>query len=625
MARRFNEESRMQGLRFADLEFDAGQRRVWRGKSEIELPKLSFDLLAALIEAAPNSLSTDELMDRVWQDAVVSPATVAKRVELLRQALGDDSDEPRYIALVRGHGYRLIPGVGPADAMAQKSRKPLVVTVVAALVIAAFALQYFSSRDVPPPDKSIAVLPFVSMTEVPGDEIFADGLTEELSHALARMSDLKVTGRTSSFYFKGRNEDLREIGETLGVAHVLEGSVRRSGDQLRVTAQLISADDGFHLWSEAYEREMSDVIEIQKDIAQNVAAKMRVSILDDSSTDGLADIAISPEAYALYLEAVSQSPYGKGVGLGEAQALVERVNELAPDFAPGWNRLAAIHGRRLFFGDPSYGLTPQQSLGIMHDAVQKALALDPYSGEVYANQAGIAWVFERDAAKAAPLIERALELDPWNLDLVSFAADFAKHIGKLEEALELEELLVARDPLCETCRLNLTRSYMFAGRYDEAEQQFRTMQSRGGGFHWSLGVVLLMKKLPEQALESFNKHNSFEYLKLQGRAMALHDLGQTEESRKALGKMRNSWGHEYPNATAQALAWVGELDEAFEWLERSLPEGTADLQTSFPHPLYDPFRGDPRWQEVLTRIGRTPEQMKKIPFSLDTARERLRP
>lgn len=472
-------------------------------------------------------------------------------------------------------------------------------------------------------DKSIAVLPFVSMTEDPADEFFADGLTEELSHVLARMGDLEVTGRTSSFYFKGRNEDLRVIGETLGVAQVLEGSVRRSGKQLRITAQLINTENGFHLWSESYDREMSDVIEIQKDIAQNVAVKLHASMLDDSPANGLSDIAIGPEAYALYLEAVSLSPYGKGRGLGEAQELVEKVTELAPDFAPGWNRLAAIHGRRLIFGDPDYPATPKEALGIMDDAISKALSLDPYSGEAHANLAGFAWIFEGNAAKAAPLIEHALELDPWNLELVSFAADFAKRIGRLDEALELEELLLSRDPLCEICRFNLARSYLFAGRYDAAEQQYRTMQSRGGGFHWSLGVVLLAKQQPEQALASFERHTDFPHLTLQGRAMALHDLGRVDEAQTALDELESEWGNEYPMETAQAFAWVGELDKAFEWLERSLPEGTTDLQTSFPHPIFDAFRDDPRWQAVMMRIGRTPEQMEKIPFSLDVARDRL--
>ena len=610
-------------LQVADLKLDTGQRRVWRGDTEIALPRLSFDLLAALVNAAPNSLSTDEIMDRVWDGAVVSPATVAKRVELLREALDDDSNDPRYIALVRGHGYRLVPAVVEPVSATRKAvtRRPLVLAA-AALLVAGLVL-FLGGRPSPAPEKSIAVLPFVAMTNQPDAEIFADGLTDELSHTLASLGDLRVAGRTSSFYFKGRNEDLREIGNTLGVAHVLEGSVRQSGNQLRVTAQLVSTGDGFRLWSKSYDREISDIIDIQKDIARAVATELRTSMLDDSAANLPSAAAIGPDAYALYLKGVSLSPYGKTRDLGEAQALLEQVTELAPDFAPGWNRLAAIHGRRLVFGDQDYGLDPKESLQIASAAVARALELDPHSGEAYANLGGAAWVFERNVEKAAPLIEKALDLDPWNLDIVSFAADFAKYIGRTAEAFELEQVLVARDPLCDTCRANLARSYLFARRYDEAEAQYRTLQSMQGGYHWTLGVVLLLRQRPDLAIESFRAHEATEYFSKLGRAMALHDLGRADESAELIAGVEASLGDDATLELAQALAYVGETDRAFEMLERSLPRFTLVLQTSFPSPLYDSLRDDQRWTSLMERIGRSPGQLAKIPFSLDGARERL--
>lgn len=610
-------------VRIADLTLDTGQRRCWRGDNEIDLPRLSFDLLAALVEAAPNSLSTDEIMDRVWDDTVVSPATVAKRVELVREALDDNSNDPRYIALVRGHGYRLIPSVGATGSGRHTAGRqwPLILAATAVLVVG--LVLYFSGRPTAAPDKSIAVLPFVAMTNEPDAEIFADGLTDELSHALARLEDLKVVGRTSSFYFKGRNEDLREIGDILGVAHVLEGSVRQSGDQLRVTAQLVNTSDGFRLWSESYDRELSDIINIQKDIARAVATELRTSMTDKSTPDLLFAAAIDPEAYALYLKGVSQSPYGKTLDLGQAQALLEQVTEMAPNFAPGWNRLAAIHGRRLVFEDPGYDLTPQESLRISSEAVSKALALDPDSGEAYANLGGAAWAFERNVEKAAPLIEKALELDPWNLGIVTFAADFAKYIGHMAEALELEQVLIARDPLCQTCRANLARSYLFAGRYEDAESQYRTLQSMQGGYHWTLGVVLLMQQRPELALESFKSQTAFEYLRKLGEAMALHDLGRQSESAQLIAEVDANWSNDAPLELAQAMAYIGEVDDAFEKLHGALPQFTLLLQTSYPNPLYDTLRDDPRWLSLMEGIGRSPEQLAQIQFSLDGARERL--
>ena len=608
--------------RFADLTLDAGQRVVRRGTTIIELPRLSFDLLRALVLAAPDSLSTDELMDQVWRGAVVSHATVAKRVELLRQGLGDDSNAPRYVALVRGYGYRLIPAV--REARPETRRRFGGLQAAALVVLLSAAVAWFALRPVEAPrEKSIAVLPFVAMSLSPDDQIFADGLTEELSHVLARSGELKVTGRISSFYFKDREDDVQSIGAALGVAHVLKGSMRRSEDKLRVTVQLIGTGDGFQLWSASYDRQMRDIIGIQEDIAQNVAARLHASLGPGHRGSVVDGESIGPEVYAMYLRAVSLSPYGKGRGLEEAQRLIERVTILAPDFAPGWNRLAAIHGRRLFSRDPEYPHTLEEAMPIALEAITRALTIDPDSAEAYANLGGAAWVFEGAARKAAPLIERAMELDPWDLDIVSFAADFAKFIGRLDEALELEELLVERDPLCESCRFRLAKSYMFSGRLVEAEHQLATLRSMSGGYHWDYGIVLLLMRRTREALDMFNSIEDPEYLQNQGRAMALFDLGQNDESRNVLARLEQDWGEQYPQQTAQAFAYVGQADKAFEWLQRSLPDATIQLQTEFPEPLYDRLRDDPRWVEIMRLIGRTSEQMQAIPFSLDTARERL--
>ena len=610
-------------LRLDDLTLDTGQRRVQRGSEEIELPKLSFDLLTALAEAAPNSLSTDDLMDRVWQGAVVSPATVAKRVELLRQALGDDSNKPRYVALVRGHGYRLIPDVGTADdADSPRRRLPLKVPAIVIAVVAVLAFGWFATRpDALAPEKSIAVLPFLSLSGDAGDEIFADGLTEELSHALARLGELKVAGRTSSFHYKGRNEDLRTIGEDLGVANLLEGSVRRSGDTIRITAQLISADDGFHLWSETYDREMADVLDIQADIAKNVAAKLLVSLNLGTEAERRRT-SDNPEAYASYLKAVTLSPYGDFSRLAEAQDLIENAVRLDPGFASAWNRLAAIHGRRLFARDPTYPHSPQESMRILHDAVERALAIDPESGEAYANLGGAAWVFERDAAKAAPLIEKAVALDPWNLDLIAFAAEFAKFIGRQDESLVLEELLLDRDPLCTNCRHRLAISYLYTGRLADAEREFRTLRSTfGEGYLWSLGVVHLLRARPDEALLSFEQMAGANYLgpyMLQGRTMALFDLGRHAEFETAIGELIQGWGETNPREVAEALAYTGRVDEAFGMLDAAIPKDTVDLQTHFPTPLLGNLHSDDRWLEFLRKIDRAPEQVAAIPFELNT-------
>jgi TolB-like protein len=596
---------------------------VCRGAVDIPLPGKTFDLLEALVLAAPDPLSTDQLMDQVWRGVIVSPTTIAKRVELLRQALGDDSNEPRYVALVRGHGYRLIPEVSPVGRQQTRYRRVRFVAVVLGITIVLAAIAWITPRPAQLPlEKSIAVLPFIALSEDPKDQVFADGLTEELGHILASGGELKVAGRNSSFYFMHQQQDVQAIGERLGVAQLLRGTVRRAGEKIRVTAQLVSTNTGFDLWSASYDRQMTDLIEIQKDIARNVAARLSAAIGTDVAGSIAVYESISAEAYALYLRAVSLSPYGKFQGLAEAQQLSEQVTSLAPEFAPGWNRLAAIHGRRLFAKDPEYAYTPEEAMPIMYHAVARALSIDPNSAEAYANLGGAAWVFEGDARKAAPLIERAVYLAPWDLDIISFAAEFAKYIGRLDEALELEELRVARDPLCEQCRLRLADSYLFAHRLADAEHQLSTLSSMTGNYKWRHGMVLLLMQRPQLALQLFNQVDNADQMRL-GRMLVLCDSGQAAEYQTSLSELERVWGDEHPQWVAKAFAYCGFNDKAFYWLDRFLPEGTLTLQIEFPHPLYDRLREDPRWTEIMRRIERLPEQTQTIPFSLDTARARL--
>ena len=565
--------------RFADLVLDPGQRSVRRGGKTIELTGKSFDVLSA---------------------------------------------SPRYIALVRGHGYRLIPDVTESRRGTRVKRKLLLLAVNVAAVAGIAALGWYVTRPLQePPEQSIAVLPFVALSDDPRDQLFADGLTDELSHVLASDVGLRVTGRTSAYHYRGREEDTQAIGDALAVAHVLDGSVRRHGNRLRVTAQLTDTDDGFNRWSSSYDREMADIIAIQQDIARNVATSLQATFGGAGRTAALDTSVIDPETYATYLQAVSLSPYGKLLGLDEAQRLIEIVTEQAPGFAPGWNRLAAIHGRRLFGRDPGYDLAPAKSVAIAQEAIAKAIAIDPDSAEAYAGLGGFAWVIEGNAAKAAPLIERAVRLDPNDLDIIAFAAEFAKFVGRLDEALELEELLVARDPLCNWCRSRLAKSYMFARRAEDAAREWETLRSLYEGHNWNYGITMLMLGRAEEALALFDAIEGLDHLRQQGRAAALCDLDRLDDAEPVLADLQSRFGESSTQEVAQAFAYCGQADEAFGLLRQSLPARTIVLQTEYLSPLYEPLHSDPRWLDLLRQVGRAPEQVQAIPFSLDVARARL--
>jgi transcriptional activator of cad operon len=300
-------------IRIADLEVDIGKAEVTRGGEKIALPKLSFDLLCALINAAPAIVTNDELLAQVWPGLMVSPESVAQRVKLLRSAIGDDSQQPRYILGVRGRGYRLLPvverltdskipttdaAIPPIDTPGAIPGRPTLQTptgkwpnrrlvgIATAVVIGlgvagALGFHYWTaSRGVPAPpvaitDKSIAVLPFTDMSEKKDQEYFADGMAEEIIDLLVKIPGLKVVSRTSTFRFKDKTEDLRSIGTQLGVAYILEGSVRQSGGRLRVTAQLIDSRNGAHLFSQSYDRNLSDVLKMQDEIAIALAQALQ--------------------------------------------------------------------------------------------------------------------------------------------------------------------------------------------------------------------------------------------------------------------------------------------------------------------------------------------------------------
>lgn len=612
-----------QRFRFADLTIDLGQRKLLRGEVELYLPKLSFDLITTLVSAAPNSLSIDELMDRVWPGAVVSPTTVAKRVELVREVLGDHPRDPRYIELVRGFGYRLIPEVEAAQPATPSPRRRTIVTalVAAGLVVTAGAIWLVVTPATTRPEKSVAVMPFENLTDDAGDRAFADGLTEELSHELARSGELKVSGRYSVFHFRGRDEDIRVIADTLGVAHLLTGSVRRAGEQLRITAQLVHAASGRLLWSENYDRTMANVIDVQQEIARTVASRLRV-LLGEPGVTVRAVQSPDPEAYALYLKARGLAPYGAAIDLPEAQRLLGRAVQLDPEFAPAWSLLASVHGRRMFNSNPQspYPLPREEGLRIVRDAVARALAIDPESSRAFAVLGGVAWIFEGDARKAAPLIEKAVNLDPANLEAIAFAAEFAKFIGRLDEALALEKFIVDRDPLCAACRTRLFRTYYFLGRFEDAEREALIVnEMEGGGFDIDIGLMQLFQGQPERALETFESMHGKDYpawWTVMGRALALHDLGRHAESNALIDQFIEGWGDIPRNAEniAQTLAYVGRVDEAFEWLDRSL-QGENFLQVIYPDPQFGNLHGDPRWHEFLERIGRAPEQLRQIRFS----------
>jgi TolB-like protein len=325
--------------------------------------------------------------------------------------------------------------------------------LVLALIIG--GVFYFTRRPAIVADNdSIAVLPFVNMSEDKANEYFSDGISEELLNLLSKIPQLKVAARTSSFSFKGKGVEIPEIARQLHVANVLEGSVRRSGEQLRITAQLIRAAEGYHLWSETYDRKMDDIFKIQDEIAGEVVKELKVKLLGAAPKARTTD----PKAYALYLQARQLGRQSTPEAFAQSDALLRRVLEIDPRYAPAWERLGTN-----FITQAGFGLLPtSEGLARAREANEKALAIDPNYPPAHSGL-GYNAMLNNDFVSAAKHFERALALDPNDLDVLGNVALFLQSVGRLHEALTLEEAIVRRDPVNVTALFNLGHIQQFSG------------------------------------------------------------------------------------------------------------------------------------------------------------------
>jgi TolB-like protein/Tfp pilus assembly protein PilF len=459
-------------------------------------------------------------------------------------------------------------------------------------------------------DRSVAVLPFVDMSAARDQEYFADGISEEVLNLLAQVPQLRVIARTSSFSFKGKDLGIAEIAETLNVANVLEGSVRKSGDKLRITAQLVRASDSSHLWSQTYDRELTDVFAVQDEIAAAVVEQLKVTLLGGAPKAR----ATNPQAYALFLQAQEISRQYNAASLEQAIALYRQALTIDPAYAPAWNGLAGV-----YFGQMDLGLLAiEQGVAVGLEAVNKALEHDPTFAPAYGTQAAIMGLIERDYPAAARQLEKGLELDPMNLEVISVASAVARRLGRMELAIALGEYILSRDPVNVDAYELLAISYRYVGRLDDSIAAYRTLLSLtpgAGRAHWALANVLLQKGDAEAALAEYRKE-ALEFHRLGGLAVAYHALGRKAESDAAFTELTKK----YPDAKSFLMAIIvvsrGDSDGAFGVLERAARQDDIDLGALAVHPAFAVLHKDPRWLPLLRRLGMAPEQLATVKFDV---------
>lgn len=390
-----------------------------------------------------------------------------------------DADDEAFKGLSRAISARLAdagvaraaPATAPAAARSKNIPKRSLAAIAAAILALIAGLAFFQARKTPgdgakgaAAPASVAVLPFVDLSPEGDQAYFSDGVSEEILNVLSRIPNLKVAGRTSSFSFKGKNEDLRDIGAALGVNHVLEGSVRKSGAKLRITAQLIRSDDGFHIWSETYERELTDIFDIQEDIAKSVADELALSLGLKTGQTLVTDRTQDVDAYEKYLKAKNLYRARGLENLNAALLLLSEVTARDPDFAPAWSLIAGVYG----VYEAYQALSPpagdwRQWRSIGRAAAKRAIALDPRNAEAYVFL-GTFEYYDRDYTGAMESMDRALELAPDNAEVLDPVAQTICRLGYFREAESLAKRAIAIDPLVPIFRNTLANIYVFGGR-----------------------------------------------------------------------------------------------------------------------------------------------------------------
>jgi adenylate cyclase len=396
----------------------------------------------------------------------------------------------------------------------------------------------------------------------------------------------------------------------LNVANVLEGSVRRNGDLVRITVQLIRAAEGYHLWSETYDRKMDDIFKIQDEIAGEVVKELKVKLLAAAPKVCPTD----PQAYSLYLQANELARKFTPEAFAKSDALFRQALEIDPRYAPALTGLAINFNAEVGMGV----MSSQQGYAQAREAAEKALAIDPDYAPAHAALGLSAMQADNDLAGAARHLERALALDPTGVPILSNSANLLSSLGRLDQALALHEAAVRRDPVSSASLSNLGTAQCATGRYDEAIGSYRAvlrLSPGRGGAHAQLGMVLLQKGDAAAALAEIEQEKN-ETWRMIGLSMAYCALGRAADADAARDALIAKYEKDWSYNIAYVFAFCGQFDKAFEWLDKAVAYQDGGLSEIVAQNLFAKIHSDPRWLPFLRKLGKAPEQLAKIEFKV---------
>lgn len=588
----------------------AGELTGPGGREQLD-PKVTL-VLVELARRADEVVSREELLAAVWPGAVVTDDVLRRCIYQLRAHLRRAGGDERYKSLLETlpkRGYRLHRDLDAAGAPAvtARSARKAVITGGALIALMAFGLWWAATvrnTDVPPnAPPSIAVLAFADMSEGRDHEHFADGMAEEILNLLTRLPNLQVIARTSSFSFKGGHADVITIGKALDAGYVLEGSVRPSGERVRVTAQLVDARTGVHVWSETYDRKLDDLLEVQSSIAESVARSLEITLAEGSLASGTRTV--NPEAYEYVLHGrYLHNRRGPG-DIAAAEQYFRRAVAADETYAPAWAALAGTLLVRFF----EEGATDAAALESMREAVTRALELDPFMPEAQARAAQY-YAHAGDFDRAMHHRERALAVGPNNPLVLGASSGWALSGGDYKLALNRQQRAVQVDPLNPVARANLVIELARAARFDEALAEFQRVKDlypTRSSLNELEGDILLLAGRFDDALASFERLPEGPKREM-GLTLTYRELGRDADSRTQMQKLTARSDYERSQHLAEIHAQWGEQEQAFAWLAAAWEVGRAAAPTPglrrYPHyvmqsPYLRPLYGDPRWKHYL--------------------------
>jgi TolB-like protein/DNA-binding winged helix-turn-helix (wHTH) protein/Flp pilus assembly protein TadD len=658
-----------QSIRLGDgYELDLRLRRLRRGSHVLKLERIPLEILVLLVEHKDEIVTREEIVSRVWGKDVFldTDNSIRGAIRKLRQALKDDAECPRFVQTVTGQGYRFLaplapveeenraetPGpeastvptseqnlasvpndwlqtlglrsVGeqqhrtaeklPAGENGQGQRnwlapRWLLLAAVCLLVLVAataYILARSSSAHAKAPKiTSLAVLPLKNLSGDSAQEYFADGMTEEVIGRLSMIRGLRVISRTSVMQFKDTRLSAPEIARKLGVDALVEGSVMREGNRIRVHAQLIRASADEHFWSESYDRELGDALTLESEVAQSIAQRVEVTVSGEERARLVAARPVSPEAYESYL----QGMFAKGNSRAEVEKRIAWFDEAIrkdPAFAQAYVGLASAYGA---LGTVFVGAPPSETRPKVINAARKALELNPDLADAHVLLADM-YMRQWRWAEAEAEYRRALELNPNDAVALDRFSDWLLCHGRMEEALAWARRARDLDPLGSSGH-TIGWTLFNARRYDEAIREFRDVLAVRPDDTlplWPLGWALICNHQAAEAIPGLEKAVSvtdsspgvisaliWAYAHAGRRADALQLLSEL--------KKRQQTGYVPAGAFVNAYLGLGDNDEAFAWFERAYEEQSNILIYIKVFPLYDPLRGDPRFQDLVRRVG----------------------